>query len=263
MRFFLDVKVSAARAFNSWLTPLGSAGMRLVKVPAGGQEEDAPSELFDDVEQRSDDSEITKMWKFALRQTERFARQYAVAVAVPETQSGVVPRIISEDDVNAIENGGKLKIMFFLIQILHLICNFLFRSQRQEEEAAAAVAPADPVQVLQAEGAADPHPVRRAGHQEDPAAGRRLPAQHCRPAQVLQAAALLPRVLGARLRLRRHQLRGRRRRRHLGLHLRQGLLRAQELRGAEPGLQGADPHPAAAVSGVAPHSVLQAKYPMR
>jgi len=99
--------VSAARAFNSWLTPLGSAGMRLVKVPTGEQEENAPSELFDDVEQRSDDSEITKMWKFGLRQVERFARQYAVAVAVPETQSGVVPRIISEDDVNAIKSGGK------------------------------------------------------------------------------------------------------------------------------------------------------------
>ena len=79
----------------------------MVKVPTGEQEENAPSELFDDVEQRSDDSEITKMWKFGLRQVERFARQYAVAVAVPETQSGVVPRIISEDDVNAIKSGGK------------------------------------------------------------------------------------------------------------------------------------------------------------
>lgn len=105
--FYFVSQVSAARAFNSWLMPLGSAGLRLVKVPTAGQEEDAPSELFDDVEQRSDDSEITKMWKFGLRQVERFARQYSVAVAVPETQSGVVPRIISEDDVNAIESGGK------------------------------------------------------------------------------------------------------------------------------------------------------------
>jgi len=77
-----------------------------VKIPSEGQE-DAPYELFDDVEQRSDDSEIAKLWKFGLRQTERFARKYAVALAVPETQSGVAPRIISEDDVNAIENGGK------------------------------------------------------------------------------------------------------------------------------------------------------------
>ncbi|XP_059468632.1 uncharacterized protein LOC132192612 [Neocloeon triangulifer] len=115
-------QVSSARAFNSMFSPLSAAGVRLVKVPSEGAE-DAPFELFDDVEQRSDDSEVAKLWKFGLRQVERFARKYAVAVAVPETNAGLVPRVISEDDVNAIESGesrGKKKKLQLLLPLLIL-----------------------------------------------------------------------------------------------------------------------------------------------
>ncbi|XP_065351202.1 uncharacterized protein LOC135946769 [Cloeon dipterum] len=115
-------QVSSARAFNTMFSPLSAIGVRLVKMPST-DEENAPSELFDDVEQRSGDSEITKMWKFGLRQVERFARKYSVAVAVPETNTGVVPRIISEDDVNAIESResrGKKKKLQLLLPLLIL-----------------------------------------------------------------------------------------------------------------------------------------------
>ncbi|KAF4528605.1 hypothetical protein B566_EDAN009209 [Ephemera danica] len=113
--------VSTGRGFNQ--LPM-LENVRLIRLPETNKAQEEVYELFDAVP-RSSDSELMKFYRFGLREVERFARTYAVAVAVPESQTGLVPRFITEDDLQQgraleDESRGKKKKLQLLLPLLIL-----------------------------------------------------------------------------------------------------------------------------------------------
>jgi hypothetical protein len=107
--------------------PMVGSMVRLVSIPESmAASKEFVKTLFPDSQPRSSDSELERLYKFTLRQAERFARSHALALRIP-TQSATngytgaaqSPRIVDEDhpendlqDDNAISgrpNGCKTR----------------------------------------------------------------------------------------------------------------------------------------------------------
>lgn len=86
--------------------PVVGSMVRLVSIPESmAASKEHVKTLFPDSQPRSSDSELERLYKFTLRQAERFVRNYALALRIP-TQSATSryidavenPRIVDEDN---------------------------------------------------------------------------------------------------------------------------------------------------------------------
>jgi hypothetical protein len=80
--------------------------MRLVSIPENmAASKEYVKTLFPDSEPRSSDSELDGLYKFSLREAERFVRNHALALRIPtgsatsrDIDAGQSPRIVDEDE---------------------------------------------------------------------------------------------------------------------------------------------------------------------
>jgi hypothetical protein len=79
--------------------------IRLVSVPENmAASKEYVRTFFPDSEPRSSDSELERLYKFTLREAERFVRNHALAMRIPtdsarnrNTDAAQIPRIVDED----------------------------------------------------------------------------------------------------------------------------------------------------------------------
>ncbi|XP_069679290.1 uncharacterized protein [Periplaneta americana] len=128
----LDVRSKVSD--SEGLKVLGST-VRLVIIPEKmAASKDSVKALFPDSQPRSSDSELEKLYKFVLREAERFARSHALSVRIPtgsstsrDIEAADSPRIVDEEDLNkdlqeedraTAEGRGKKKKLALLLPLL-------------------------------------------------------------------------------------------------------------------------------------------------
>ncbi|KDR17760.1 hypothetical protein L798_07501 [Zootermopsis nevadensis] len=102
--------------------------LKLIALPPS-EEPTKVQQMFSDSSPRSTDSELMRLFRFTLRQVERFVRAYSLAINVPTRLSSdggaedfETPRIIDDDffssSLKGVAGRGKKKTMMYLLPLI-------------------------------------------------------------------------------------------------------------------------------------------------